>query len=738
MKIPFFKKLTFKVFTVLILVLSLSFSVSYFITLQYTNKIINKYITSDFNNAINTSENFINLIGETSKLWAKHVIINNKFYNKIASNNLENIDDTLKIEKDSISADVIVLLDNNGKILSEIGSEYEKGDSLNLHDIVKETFLSKLSVTKVSREKESFIIYSSSMIEKNGAYQGMVLVGYFINDTLLKNIKINSNIEVALVGNSAVMSSTQWGTSKQIDILPLEYIKYLTLLKNPNTFQRINYNGNNFIVSAKKLRNLESSVTGSILVGYKTNEIDTMRNNIFYKTLLWFTTIFIIVLLLLLYLANKILVSISTLTNHTRLVMDGDLNNKVDIKTNDEFELLANNFNNMVSSIKLNKSQLEKSSNLLESEVKRQTKELQKNFDIISEYVIFSKTDLDGIITEVSDSFCKISKYTREELIGKNHSIVRHSDTKDITYEEMWGTLHLGKVWQGEIKNINKDGEYYWIDTTISPEYDKNGEVKSYLAIRHDITDKKNFDEQHIQLMESEKLASMGEMIGNIAHQWRQPLSVISTSATGMLLQKEHNILSDKQFQDNCEMINENAQYLSQTIDDFRNFIKGEHIKSVFLISNTIKVFSSLMAANIKGHHIDVIYDIDENIKVAGYENELIQCLVNIFNNAKDALIETNTKNKLLFITIKQINNTNISIKIKDNAGGIPLNILPKIFEPYFTTKHQSQGTGLGLHMTYNLIVDGMNGTIEVNNNSYEYKGDKYIGAEFIINLSTE
>ena len=86
----------------------------------------------------------------------------------------------------------------------------------------------------------------------------------------------------------------------------------------------------------------------------------------------------------------------------------------------------------------------------------------------------------------------------------------------------------------------------------------------------------------------------------------------------------------------------------------------------------------------------------------------------------------------------KPINSTNISIKIKDNAGGIPLNVLPKIFEPYFTTKHQSQGTGLGLHMTYNLIVDGMNGTIEVNNNSYVYKGDKYIGAEFIINLSTE
>ncbi len=125
-----------------------------------------------------------------------------------------------------------------------------------------------------------------------------------------------------------------------------------------------------------------------------------------------------------------------------------------------------------------------------------------------------------------------------------------------------------------------------------------------------------------------------------------------------------------------------------------------------------------------------------DEIKVNGYKNELTQCLINIFNNAKDILIEKQKdKNKFVFISTSIENNDNVVIKIRDNAGGIPQEILPKIFEPYFTTKHQAQGTGLGLHMTYNLIVDGMNGTVEANNIKYVHNDQEYVGAEFKITL---
>lgn len=235
------------------------------------------------------------------------------------------------------------------------------------------------------------------------------------------------------------------------------------------------------------------------------------------------------------------------------------------------------------------------------------------------------------------------------------------------------------------------------------------------------------------QLAEQSKMVSLGEMIGNIAHQWRQPLSLISTGATGMIVQKDFGILTDELLKETCNKINNNAQYLSKTIDDFKNFIKGDMEKEIFILEDTINSCINLVQSILSTNNINLILDLEKDIKINGYSNELIQCLINVINNAKDELIKKDTE-KYLFITTTA-SDKNVTIAIKDNAGGIPEDIIHKIFEPYFTTKHQSQGTGLGLHMTYNLIVDGMNGTIAVSNQDYIYNNEKYIGAEFIINL---
>ena len=230
------------------------------------------------------------------------------------------------------------------------------------------------------------------------------------------------------------------------------------------------------------------------------------------------------------------------------------------------------------------------------------------------------------------------------------------------------------------------------------------------------------------------KMASMGEMIGNIAHQWRQPLSVISTGVTGMQLQKEYGLLDDKQFNKTCEMINENAQYLSKTIDDFRNFIQGDREKHTFNLAKSIDTFIHLVEGTIKENNIDIVIDIDKQIEICGFENELAQCCINIFNNAKDALKEKKITNKIILISAS-INENKLTLTIQDNAKGINENIIGKVFEPYFTTKHKFQGTGLGLNMTYKLIVDGMNGNITVNNQTFIHNETKYTGALFQITL---
>ncbi len=244
---------------------------------------------------------------------------------------------------------------------------------------------------------------------------------------------------------------------------------------------------------------------------------------------------------------------------------------------------------------------------------------------------------------------------------------------------------------------------------------------------------KENINQMKI-IQQQDKLASMGEMIGNIAHQWRQPLSIISTGATGMQFQKQYGVLTDEKFNQTCELINDNAQYLSKTIDDFRNFVKEEHKKTTFKLQNDIDSFLHLIEGSTKKNNINIVLNLQEDIVIYGYENGLTQCFINIFNNTKDAFKENDIEERFLFLTTS-INNDNAEIIIKDNAGGVNPEILPKIFEPYITTKHQAQGIGLGLHMTYKLIVEGMKGSIEVHNTTYEYDGKTYNGAEFIIHL---
>ena len=235
-------------------------------------------------------------------------------------------------------------------------------------------------------------------------------------------------------------------------------------------------------------------------------------------------------------------------------------------------------------------------------------------------------------------------------------------------------------------------------------------------------------------ILEQTKLASMGEMIGNIAHQWRQPLSVISTSATGLLMQQEFGVLTEENIISACNNINNNAQYLSKTIDDFRNFIKGDSVKEKYSFKENIDNLTNLIIPSLKQHNIELVLDI-EDCMINGYPNELNQCLINIVNNAKDALSNIPEDDRFIFIS-NIIKDDKIEISIKDTANGIPNNIKSKIFEPYFTTKHKSQGTGLGLSMTYKLITQHMYGKIMVNNETYEYKDKTYTGANFIIILT--
>lgn len=234
---------------------------------------------------------------------------------------------------------------------------------------------------------------------------------------------------------------------------------------------------------------------------------------------------------------------------------------------------------------------------------------------------------------------------------------------------------------------------------------------------------------QSESLIQQSKMASMGEMLENIAHQWRQPLSSISVEASSVILDLELGLpIDNDNLKQKMNNIISRSNYLSSTIDTFRNFLKEKKDFTQVVLQDRLKLVYQVIGTVLKDAHINLIHEEKTNsdIKVNMVLGELDQVLINIINNAKDILIEKNIDEPWIKI-ITESSTTEVIISIEDNAGGIPEHIIDRIFEPYFTTKHQSQGTGLGLHMSYKIITESLNGNIYVKNTNS--------GAKFTITL---
>lgn len=234
--------------------------------------------------------------------------------------------------------------------------------------------------------------------------------------------------------------------------------------------------------------------------------------------------------------------------------------------------------------------------------------------------------------------------------------------------------------------------------------------------------------EKDKQLFEQIKMAQMGELIGNIAHQWRQPLSIISTIASGAKLKKEMNSLEDNDFYEYMNKIVDNTYLLSATIDEFRDYIKDSHEEKEILIQERVRMAIKIIEPSFIMDKIEIIeeYMEKEAIYFRLISGELLQVLIQILNNTKDAFSENNIENKWFKYSVKKDGDKFI-ISLEDNAGGIEFGIMDKIFNPYFTTKHQKQGTGMGLYNCYNIVTKHLRGKIYATNTS--------VGVKFTIEL---
>lgn len=240
-------------------------------------------------------------------------------------------------------------------------------------------------------------------------------------------------------------------------------------------------------------------------------------------------------------------------------------------------------------------------------------------------------------------------------------------------------------------------------------------------AYKHTMEEKVQYaiierSEQTKILIQQSRLASMGEMIGNIAHQWRQPLN-----ALGLIIQKieifyERGKLNKESLEENVQKASLIIDSMSRTINDFRDFFKPNKQKEHFHIQELVSNVINLLEEGLNQSEISLIVEIEEPGPVLyGFKNEFSQVLINLINNSKDALIDRKVELKKIFIHAKQKDET-LFVSVEDNAGGISEAIIDRIFEPYYTTKEEGQGTGIGLYMSKMIVEENMQGLMRVKN----------------------
>ncbi len=356
--------------------------------------------------------------------------------------------------------------------------------------------------------------------------------------------------------------------------------------------------------------------------------------------------------------------------------------------------------------------------NLLQSNIQKVVElnnELLKERETINERVILVKIDNKHTITDVSNAYIELLGYKKDDILEQNIFKFEESTFSDKLKKDIFSHMDHKQVFKYEKINMTHQGKEVWLLNTIVPEYDQNGQHIGFIIFGENITSAKLNQLHQEKLLANSRTAAMGEMIGMIAHQWRQPLSVINTIIATLKIKKELDILDDTIIEISYSKIEDTVAYLSDTIDDFRNFFKQNKDLQTISIKALFEKSTHLLVDDMEMNGIKYFEEIDD-IEITTYQNELVQSLINILKNSIDAFKESSIKNQTLSITCHEVDSY-INIQINDNAGGIPPEILNKVFDPYFSTKSKN-GTGLGLYVCKTIIEEHLKGKITITSES--------------------
>jgi len=365
--------------------------------------------------------------------------------------------------------------------------------------------------------------------------------------------------------------------------------------------------------------------------------------------------------------------------------------------------------------------------------------EWEQTFDAVSDLIFI--VDTNHSIVRVNRAMAERCGCTPMELVGRKCFDLMHG-TNSVPDDCLHArVLQCGK---SQISEFNVEKFNGTFEVTMSPLFNAEGQTTATVHVARDITEKKchgkllaaqqkqleevnstlesriteavaELRKKDDILIQQSRLTAMGEMISNIAHQWRQPLNNVGLIVQNLQLAFKANDLSVEELDEDIAETMKVLQQISETIDDFSNFFSYEEEASSFVVNELVSRSLSFVEPSLKRKGIWLELDEQPDITEKGYPNEYMQAFLNVMLNARDVLLDNQVAHPLISIRIFRENGRSI-VTVRDNGGGIREEVLPKIFDPYFTTKHQSTGVGIGLYMAKMIIEKKMHGSLTARN----------------------
>ena len=332
----------------------------------------------------------------------------------------------------------------------------------------------------------------------------------------------------------------------------------------------------------------------------------------------------------------------------------------------------------------------------------------------------------DNYFVQCNQEIVKMLGYnSKEELLNVHPSKLSpefQPDGKDsyTKAEEMMSLAIKNGGHNFEWIHKRANGDNFWTEIVLTPISFADRDIihVSWRDISEQKEAEETIKEKQAILIQQARHASMGEMIANIAHQWRQPLNALGLIMQKIQLFENHGVLDTKKLNSSINKSMSLINNMSTTIDDFRGFFNPRKIKEDFLITDSISNAYNILEATLKNSNISFKLNIkDSDLSLHGYKNEFSQVILNLLNNSKDVLIEKQIKHASIHVNVQK-KNDRIVIEVIDNGGGIESNIKDEIFNPYFTSKEEGKGDGIGLYMSRIIVEDHMNGKLSYKNTS--------------------